>query len=204
MSGVRITRQEIPAKRLAAIYVALISIVLAGGALAESGINPAPKRVLILYSFDNQEGIYAGFDRVLRSELRSVPDRVELYTEYLDLVRFPAPAHARDLVKLLKLKFSEHKPDRVVPVSYAGVKFLLGEGKELFPGTPIVVLFNVRRLNDLKQAVATGSVGRGITGVASTDEPARTVDLALKIQPDIGRVAVVVGASPVEQYWLEE
>src|SRR5260370_8429742 len=127
MSGVGIAGSAIAGKRLGAIYVGLIYIVLAGGALAESGINPAPKRVLILYSFDNEEGIYAGFDRVLRSELRSVPDRVELYTEYLDLVRFPAPAHARDLVKLLKLKFSEHKPDLVVPVSYAAVTFLLGE-----------------------------------------------------------------------------
>jgi two-component system, cell cycle sensor histidine kinase and response regulator CckA len=166
--------------------------------------NP-PKRVLLLYSFDNEEGIYTGFDHVLRSELRSgVRDRVEFYTEYLDLVRFPGPAHAANLVKLLQLEFSEQKPDLIVPVSYSAMQFLLGEGKELFPGTPVVALFNARRLDELKRRIATRTAGRDITGVASTDEPTRTLDLALHLQPDTQRVAVVVGCSSVEKYWVDQ
>jgi two-component system cell cycle sensor histidine kinase/response regulator CckA len=204
MCATRVTRQRGQSSRSAVILV-LAALLLSGSAWADPGPNRTPKRVLILYSFDNEEGIYTGFDRVLRSELRSkVPDRVELYTEYLDLVRFPASGHAKDLAKLLKLKFSDHKPDLVVPVSYAAVKFLLGEGKELFPGTPIVALFNVRRLEDLKQAMGKGSGGPSLTGVASTDEPARTLDLALRLQPDTERVAVIVGASSGEQFWQEE
>lgn len=161
-----------------------------------------PKRVLLLYSFDNEEGIYTGFDHALRSELRSgLRDRVEFYTEYLDLVRLPGAAHAASLVKLLQLKFAGQNPDLIVPVSYSALQFLLGEGKELFPGTPVVALFNATRLEELKQRIATGTVGRGITGVASTDEPVRTVDLALRLQPDTKQVAVVVGSSPVDQYW---
>src|SRR5229473_4955522 len=97
----------------------------------------------------------------------------------VDLIRFPSPAHAKVLVKLLKLKFSGQKPDLIVPASHAALRFLLGEGKELFPGTPIVALFNVKRLDDLKHAMVNGNEGRGITGVASTDEPARTLELAL-------------------------
>ncbi len=165
----------------------------------------APKRVLLLYSFDNDEGMYTGFDHVLRSELRSgVRERVEFYTEYLDLVRFPSPAHAANLVKLLKLEFGEQKPDLIVPVSYSAMQFLLGDGKELFPGTPAVALFNARRLDELKQRIAAGTTGRDITGVASTDEPSRTLDLALRLQPDTQRVAVVVGCSPVEKYWVDQ
>ena len=164
-----------------------------------------PKRVLLLYSFDNEEGIYTGFDHVLRSALRSgVRDRVEFYTEYLDLVRFPSPVHAANLVKLLQLEFSEQKPDLIVPVSYSAVQFLLREGKGLFPGTPVVALFNVRRLDELKSRIATRTAGRDITGVASTDEPARTLDLALRLQPDTQRVAVVVGCSQVEKYWVDQ
>jgi PAS domain S-box-containing protein len=166
--------------------------------------NP-PKRVLLLYSFDNEEGMYTEFDHVLRSELRSrVRDRVEFFTEYLDLVRFPSAEHAANLVKLLKLEFSKQKPDLIVPVSYSALQFLLGEGKELFPATPVVALFNTRRLNELKKHVATGTAGRDISGVASTDEPARTLDLALRLQPDTQRVAVLVGCSPVEKYWVDQ
>ncbi|PYX47271.1 MAG: hypothetical protein DMG79_14410, partial [Acidobacteria bacterium] len=87
---------------LCAIFVALF-----GGFSRAQDSDPPPKKILLLYSFDNEEGIYTGFDRVFRSELRSGSrDRVEFYTEYLDLVRFPTPAHAANLAKLLKLKFA--------------------------------------------------------------------------------------------------
>jgi PAS domain S-box len=184
----------------------LASALLLGSVqpLAQDAGNP-PKRVLILYSFDNNEGMYTGIDHALRSELRSsVRDRVEFYTEYLDLVRFPSPAHAANLVKLLKLEFSEQKPDLIVPVSYSALQFLLGEGKELFPGTPAVALFNARRLDELRRRIANGAAGRDITGVASSDEPNQTLDLALRLQPDTKRVAVVVGCSPVEQFWVDQ
>src|ERR1700732_5041324 len=186
---------------LCAVFVVLTAPI---SVWAQDASNP-PKRVLRLYSFDNEEGIYTGFDHILRSQLRSdVRDRVEFYTEYLDLVRFPGSAHAANLVQLLKLKYSEQKPDLIVRVSYSAIQFLLGEGKELFPGTPIVVLFNVRRLGELRQRVASEAVGRGVTGVASTDEPARTLDLALQLQPDTQRVVIVVGSSRVEKYWLHQ
>ena len=178
--------------------------VLGSVASFQNWSNP-PKRVLLLYSFDNDEGLYTGFDHVLRSELRSgVRERVEFYTEYLDLVRFPSTAHAENLVKLLKLEFSEQKPDLIVPVSYSALKFLLEDGKELFPGTPVVALFNSRRLDEVNRRVSTGTSGRDITGVTSTDEPSRTLDLALRLQPDTERVAVVVGCSPVEKYWVQQ
>jgi two-component system, cell cycle sensor histidine kinase and response regulator CckA len=192
------------ASRFAFLCVALVTLTLSSLAWTQDSGNP-PKKVLILYSFDNEEGIYTGFDHVLRSQLRTrVPDRVEFYTEYLDLVRFPAAAHAANLVKLLKLKYSEQKPDLIVPVSYSAIQFLLGEGKELFRGTPVVALFNARRLDELRQRIAADTEGRAITGVASTDEPARTLDLAVRLQPDTQRVAVIVGSSPLESYWLDQ
>jgi two-component system cell cycle sensor histidine kinase/response regulator CckA len=133
-----------------------------------------------------------------------VRDRVEFYTEYLDLVRFPGPAHAANLVKLLQLEFSENKPDLIVPVSYSAMQFLLNQGKELFPGTPVVALFNARRLDEVRRRIASNVAGRDITGVASTDEPARTLDLALQLQPDTQRVFVVVGCSELEKYWVNQ
>jgi two-component system, cell cycle sensor histidine kinase and response regulator CckA len=185
--------------RLALLCVALVS-VLAVGVLAQEPRHP-PKRVLILYSFDDEEGVYVDFDRVLRSQLRSgVRDRVEFYTEYLDLIRFPAPAHAADLVKLLRMKYFLMEPDLIVPVSYSATEFLLRDGKDLFPNSPAVALFNVRRIDDFKKLAAAAH--RSITGVADTDEPARTLDLALRLQPDTQHVAVVLGNSVLEDYWL--
>jgi len=196
-------RRSLFAARCAVLCVA--SLLLCPVRTPAQDYGNQPKRVLLLYSFDNDEGMYSGFDQVLRSELRSgLRERVEFYTEYLDLVRFPGPGHASNLVKLLKLEFSEQKPDLIIPVSYSAMKFLLEEGKELFPGIPAVALFNSRRLDEVKRRISTGTAGRDITGVASADEPSRTLDLALRLQPDTQRVVVVVGSSPLEQYWLEQ
>ena len=78
--------------------------------------NPVTaKRILLLYPFDNEVQTYSGFDHALRSRLRSRTGRqVEFYTEYLDLVRFPAPTHSASQVRLLKLKYATQKPDLIV------------------------------------------------------------------------------------------
>lgn len=190
--------------RFALLAASVVFCALSPNLRAQSTDGPL-KRVLILYSFDNEEGIYTGFDHVLRSQLRMrVAGRVELYTEYLDLVRFPSSAHARDMASLLKMKYAQQPPDLVVPVSYSALEFLLAEGKDLFPRTPRVTLFNARRLEDLKRRVNSRADEPAITGVASTDEPAWTLDLALRLQPDIQHVAVLVGSSTLEHYWLDQ
>ncbi len=204
MFGAPFSRHSTTPERLAVLCAVFVTLWVSVAAWAQDSGHP-PKRILLLYSFDNEEGIYTGFDQSLRSQLRSgVRDRVEFYTEHLDLVRFPAPAHTANLVKLLKLKYLEQKPDLIVPVSYSALQFLLGDGKELFPGAPVVALFNVRRLDELKLRIATGTTGRRITGVASTDEPARTLDLVLQLQPDTRQVVVVGGSSSVDKYWIDQ
>src|SRR5579863_4100701 len=159
MCGAPLCRRRNFFARLAVLCAAFVTLLVSGSGWAQDSGNP-PRRILLLYSFDNEEGIYTGFDHVLRSELRSgVRGRVEFYTEYLDLVRFPGPAHAANLVKLLQLEFAEQKPDLIVPVSYSALQFLLTEGKELFPGTPVVALFNATRIDELKRRIAAGTAG---------------------------------------------
>jgi len=195
-------REKIRFARSSGIGVALLLLlVLPAHPLLGPNVKQ-PKRVLILYSFDKEQAIYAGLDESLRSTLRvRLPDRVEFYTEYLDLVRFPDPGHAESLVKLLRLRLAEKKPDLIIPVSYAALNFLLNSGKNLFPETPVVALFNERRAEDVKRRIENLPL---ITGVKGKDEPGPTVDLALRLQPDTQRVAVVVGNSALEKFWLEQ
>src|SRR5208283_989019 len=118
--------------------------------LLASEVNE-PKRVLMLYSFDKEQGIYSGLDQALRTALKTrLPYRVEFYTEYLDLVRFPDPGRADEFVKLLQIRLAGKKPDLIIPVSFSALNFLLNSGKDLFPDVPIVALFNERRTEDVK------------------------------------------------------
>jgi two-component system, cell cycle sensor histidine kinase and response regulator CckA len=161
-----------------------------------------PKRVLILYSFDREQGIHAGIDETLRSRLRArLPDPVEFYTEYLDLARFPDPGHAETLVKLLRLRLAEKPPDLIIAGGYAASNFALKNRKDLFPKIPIVLNFSEPRTGDLELGPEERAL---ITGMKFKEEPSRTLDLALQLQPDTQRVVVVVGSSPSEKFWLEQ
>lgn len=128
---------------------------------------------------------------------------LEFYTEYLDLIRFPAETHADEMVRLLKRKYDLKKPDLLIPVSYSALDFLIRKDPDIFHTTPIVALFNRRRLDDVKQNIESNA-GRGVTGLASSDDPASTLGLALELQPETRHVGVLVGSSPLERYWLDQ
>jgi len=94
----------------------------------------------------------------------------------------------------------------VVPVSLAALKLVLGEGRERGPffDVPAVTLFNTRSKEAVKLAAAGRDEEAGVTGIATSDEPARTLDLALKLQSDTQKVVVISGSSDREHAWLQE
>lgn len=189
------------------IRAALFLLVALNGLPAGLTAQTRPKRVLILYSYDREEGIFGEFDRALRSELTArAHDRVEFFTEYLDIIRFNSPQHARDEAKLLGEKYSSLRPDLVIPVSFAALNFVLGEGTSQgpFANVPVVALFNTRSAAAIQLAAGKRNPGAGVTGIATTDEPLRALNLALKLQPDTERVAVIAGSSTREHEWLQE
>jgi signal transduction histidine kinase/ABC-type uncharacterized transport system substrate-binding protein len=163
------------------------------------------KRVLILYSFDKDEDFFYQFDRTLRSKLQSdSPDRIEFYTEFLDLVRFPGTRHEEILDKLLKLKLSEQKPDLIIAVSYPALNFLLASGRDLFPETPIVFsCVGESFVDELKNSIARA--GRhNVSGVLLRNQQGDSLKLVFQLQPDTERVVAVAGATPLEKFWVSE
>jgi len=199
---VRLARSKIRSTTSLGIALALVFLFLFSvHAMFGSNFNE-PKRVLILYSFDKEQAIYSGFDESLRTTLKTrLPYRVEFYTEYLDLVRFPDSGHSENLAKLLRLRLAEREPDLIIPVSYSALTFLLTSGKDLFPQTPVVALFNERRTADVQSRIGKGPL---ITGVKGRDDLRPTLDLALQLQPDTRSVVVVVGESQLEKFWREQ
>jgi len=175
------------------------------GASVKETNGKETKRVLILYSFDKEEDFFYGFDRTLRSSLASkFSGRVEFYTEYVDLVRFPGAGHAEILAKLLKLKLSEPKPDLIIAVSYPAINFLLETGKDLFPETPIVFSCVGDSFGEnLKIAIARA--GRhNVSGILLGNQQGATLKLAFQLQPDTQRVVAVAGTTPLEKFWVNQ
>jgi PAS domain S-box-containing protein len=175
------------------------------GASVKETKGKETNRVLILYSFDKEEDFFYGFDRTLRSSLASkLSGRVEFYTEYVDLVRFPEARHAEILAKLLKLKLSQQKPDLIIAVSYPAINFLLETGKDLFPETPIVFSCVGDSFGEnLKTAIARA--GRhNVSGILLGNQQVATLKLAFQLQPGTQKVLAVAGTTPLEKFWVNQ
>ena len=157
------------------------------------------KNILILYSHEREMSVYEELDQALRSALLSGSSYpVVFYTEYLDLMRFPDEQHQRKLVDYLQVKYAGRKIDLIFVVSPLAFHFLIQHGEKLFPGIPAVFTpVDVRRIGRL-------FLTPNITGVAVKHDVRDTVDLALRLQPDITRVIIPAGSSMIEKSWAEE
>ena len=63
---------------------------------------------------------------------------LEIFSEYLDLTRFPATQYGDDFVRYLRAKYGRRKPDLMMALPDTTLQFVLDHRDELFPGVPIV------------------------------------------------------------------
>src|SRR5438105_1259059 len=77
------------------------------------------------------QGLMAGLSR-------GQPEEVEIFSEYLDLTRFPAAQYGDDLVRYLRARYGARKPDVVIAVGSSALELVLAHRDELFADVPIV------------------------------------------------------------------
>ena len=143
------------------------------------------KRVLMLFSNDSLLPAGNAISSNFRSSLEAEsPDRVEIFTEFLDADRFPGPAHAARMESLLRDKYASTPIDLTVALGPQALEFLRERRESLFPGTPSIFA-GISEASIEQQGVPTNSAG-----VVSRFDPVRTLELALRLQPDARQVVV--------------
>jgi hypothetical protein len=164
--------------------------------LGSSAVAAETKRVLMLFSNDSLlpagNALGSRFQRTLEAEN---PDRVEIFTEFLDADRFPGPAHEARIASLLRDKYASIPIDLAVAIGPQALEFLSQRGASLFPSTPVVFAGVSERGMQQRGALPNS------TGIVSRFDPARTLDLALRLQPDARQLVLVTGASTFDQQW---
>ena len=79
------------------------------------------KHVLMLFSNDSLlpagNALGSSFQRTLEAEN---PDRVEIFTEFLDADRFPGPAHEARIASLLRAKYASIPTDLAIAIGPQG------------------------------------------------------------------------------------
>jgi len=157
----------------------------------------APKRVLVLHSFGPEFGDYSA--KPLRDELdRQLPGRVDLYESWLVSARFVSTYEDPAFADYLKSLFARRPLDLIVTFGAPAANFVQRYRESLFPSVPAL-------LSDVEErrVPPSGFTGNDAAVAISVSFPA-IIDNILQILPQTTNLAIVIGNSPIEGYWVKE
>ena len=192
----------LPSTRLFRIRNAFLFLILTSwlsGCAATAVAQAQRKSVLILYDENTDFPGLVLLDQNLTSTLRAgTTGQLDIYSEYMDLSRFPDENHRKRLRDFYQQKYEGKKIDLIFAVMGPSLNFMLEYGDELFPGTPIVFC------GIDKREIEGRNLGPNVTGVLVKRVFKPTLELALRIQPDIRQVVFIRGTSDFSKYWGEQ
>lgn len=187
-----------PAAVIRSVLWLILGLVWSNATLAEIG----PYRVLVLHSFRSSLPVTSDWYAGIVRGFSSAPDlRVEIDSESPDLARLiniesTSLADKEKLTWLLdfyRKNYQDRKPHLIIPTDTPALRFLLIYGEDLFPEVPIVFADADRHF------VRAQKLPPNITGVTAFLDISGTLELALLLQPDTQRVAVIVGSSQYDR-----
>ena len=156
------------------------------------------KRVLVLYSLDKGHPGHIlteqGISEVFRTNKAF---DVQLFTEYLDMNRFPDPAQTRSVADFLRRKYANLKIDAIITLYPTAVDFLRSQRPTLFPDVPIIAGEVIRSYAERLDHVPER---RRITGTILGDNASGILEAALRAKPQTKQFALVAGCSPLDSY----
>jgi signal transduction histidine kinase len=170
----------------------VLLLAMAGAALSE------PKRVLILHPIGRDFVPWNEYAKIFREELiRQSPEGIDLYETSLATAR-SGDAEEEPFANYLQALFAKRQPDLVVAISSPAIRFIQRHRQQLFPSVPAVFMgVDERR-------VQQGTLTKNDSLVVIANDFPLLAENILKVLPNTANIAVVIGNSPNEQYWLEQ
>lgn len=158
-----------------------------------------PARVLLIHSFGRDFAPYDAFSGYFRTELaRQSPRPIDFYEVALESARFRETLHEGPLVDYLRALFAGRRLDLVVPIGGPAVRFAQQRRASLFPATPMLLAGTDQRHLD------PATLTTNDAAVTVRYDLAQMMETVLQVLPQTTNVAVVVGRSAIEQFWLGE
>jgi PAS domain S-box-containing protein len=161
-------------------YAAMLFLMLSSSAMSAEN----RQKILCLHSYDPsyewQKSMDTAIDRTL---LNAAPD-IEIYHEYMDVLRNPDPAFQVDLFNYLKSKYREISFNVVLATDNNALNFLLNYRDWLMGQVPVVFL----GINNYSRYMLRNQPF--YTGVAENIDMAETLKTAIHLMPQIRKLVV--------------
>jgi signal transduction histidine kinase len=172
------------------------------GLLLFAALNPAAaesKRVVLLHSFGQDFRPWSEYAKTIRSELqRQSPWELDITDHSLVTARSKNEDPEVAFVAYLSALFSERPPDLIVSIGAPAAVFVQHYRPQLFANIPMVfTAVEERRVQFSALSTNDAVVPVRIDYLAA-------IENILQVLPDTENVTVVVGTSPIEQFWREE
>jgi signal transduction histidine kinase len=169
------------------------------GMLAVGAEAAEPKRVLLIYSSSRDFAPADAVANPLRAELeRQLEQPVAFHEIWLEARRAGPPMDERHFREFLHLHYGGERPDLVVAFSLPALRFYLRDRESLFPEARLLVTsIDKRRLEGVK-------LGPGDRVVSASIDIPRIATNILEVLPETHTLAVVMGSSRTERFWLAE
>lgn len=180
--------------RLALFVLLALTPTMVSAVTKPAGIH----RILVVYESDPT--LFAATqiaDGLHRSLAERMPAGYEIYSEYLDCVRFPDAAHVASISDYLTRKYDKEFFDVILTVGPSALRFMQ-ERRSLFgSNTPLV--FGAVKDNTAAERPLPVST----KGVVNHFDVGKTVELAVRLQPDAANIVVVTGSAPFDKSWQD-
>jgi hypothetical protein len=179
------------------VCLLVLTAILPGS--ASSALRGDPKRVLILHSFGREFRPWSEYAKSIKLELeRQSPWPLDIQEHTLLTARFNNPGPEAPFVDYLRSLYEGVPPDIVMSIGAPAARFVQKYRAQLFPGAPMVLTAVEQRLvnhADLTDDDTVVSVYNDFSGFFGS---------ILQVLPGTKTIAVVIGASPLEKFWLDE
>ena len=155
-----------------------------------------PKRVLLIHSFGRDFEPYASIAAIFRTGVAQGPDYILFYEATLDAGGETSAQTEQTFVAYLRSRFASGAPDLVVTFGPPAAKFYLRHRDELFGATPLLLTaLDERHLQGATLQPNDSAV------LSKTDIP-RLFDNMFQLFPRTKLIAIVVGSSQLERFWV--
>lgn len=186
--------------RLAAFFCfCLLSWMTALPGAADAAERHEIKRVLLLHSFGRDFHPWSEYARSIKASLeKESPWPLELHEHTLQTARFNRPGPEAPFVEYLNSLYHDQSPDIVVSLGAPAAAFVQKYRERLFPGTPSVLTVVEERLIDRAGLTDKDTV------ISVRNDFLTVFKSILHVLPDTQTIAVVIGSSALEKFWLGE
>jgi signal transduction histidine kinase len=183
----------------ACLFVCLLVLAAMPPGPAGSAPRGEPKRVLMLHSFGREFRPWSEYARSIKAELeRQSPWPLDIQEHTLLTARSNNPGPEASFVDYLRSLYERSPPDIVMSIGAPAARFVQKYRAQLFPDAPMMLTAVEQRL------VNQASLTDNDTVVSVYNDFSGFFGSILQVLPDTQTIAVVIGASPLEQFWLGE